>query len=456
MTLRPAYSARFRCIGSACEDTCCQGWSVPIDEATHQRYHALPMSPLRTLIVENLVRIEAATEKPSSSPPVFAKIKMDSANQCPLLSADCLCRIQTAYGEALLSHTCATYPRIVSIIDGVEERALTLSCPEAARLVLLDPALLDPVLLDAHAFAPIESAPAESAQPAAASPASPLDGWFHPLRRHAIALIRNRRYPLWQRLFLLSIFCRRIDSLNAPDPAAQQDLPLALPVFLSEFASTVAAGSLHTAMEALPVDRQTQLDAVLRLAGMMLHRSNVRPRFVECVQAFTAGIGNGSGATLESLTTHYALAHDRYFEPFFARHPHMLENYLVNTLFRCRFPLGRESARPPSLSTEFTRLSAQFALIKGLLIGVAGFHREAFSSEHVIHTVQAASKHFDHHPEFLSLAHTLLVESQLDGARGTAILQRNSDPVAPRPPTQSFPLPVFPGAATTAGSGWPA
>ena len=177
----------------------------------------------------------------------------------------------------------------------------------------------------------------------AAISGAPIVGWFHPIRDAAIALVRNRAYPLWQRLFLLGILCRRIDSINASDPAAQEELPLTLPVFLRELETTVASGALRTAMEALPVDRTAQLDAVLRLAGMMLHKSNVRPRFVECIQAFTAGIGNGPGATMESLTANYATVHDRYFEPFFTRHPHILENYLVNTVFRCGFPFGRES-----------------------------------------------------------------------------------------------------------------
>jgi lysine-N-methylase len=67
---------------------------------------------------------------------------MNGANQCPMLGEDRLCRIQAELGEGLLSHACATYPRIVHEIGGVEEKALTLSCPEAARLVLLTPNLL--------------------------------------------------------------------------------------------------------------------------------------------------------------------------------------------------------------------------------------------------------------------------------------------------------------------------
>jgi hypothetical protein len=177
---------------------------------------------------------------------------------------------------------------------------------------------------------------------------------------------------------------------------------------------------------------------------MMLHRSNVGPRFEECVNAFTTGIGNGPGATLESLTERSAQAYDRYYAPFFAQHPYILENYLINTILRLRFPFGKEDAqagKPLSMARECALLTAQFALMKGFLIGVAGFHREAFSAAQVVHTVQATSKHFEHHPEFLNLAYELLMESRMDGARGMAILLRNEEPKLPAAPEIHPPAP---------------
>ncbi len=77
------------------------------------------------------------------------------------------------------------------------------------------------------------------------------------------------------------------------------------------------------------------------------------------------------------------------------------------------------------MGREFALLAIQFALIKGLLIGVAGFHKEAFSSEHVVQTVQSASKHFEHHPDFLEEAQALLIANKLDNARGLTMLVRN-------------------------------
>jgi lysine-N-methylase len=428
--LHAAYAQSFHCIGSDCEDTCCQGWNVPIDQAAYEKYQNLPDSPLRTLIDANMLR-----SSEGATPAVFAQLRMNSEHQCPLLTADRLCQIQAELGEELLSHSCATYPRIINSIAGIQQTALALSCPEAARLVLLNPELLTPEPLDSDQERTSETkAHAESLDNTAGIelPAFPLSliSWFWPIRQLVLALVRNRSYPLWQRLFLLSIFCRRLDEISSGE------LAQSVPDFLGDFQAAVTSGTLRTGMEALPMDRAAQMDVVLRLAGMLLHRSNVRPRFVECVNAFTTGIGNGPGATLESLTGSSALAHDRYYAPFFAQHPYILENYLINSILRLRFPFGKEDAqagKPFSMARECAQLTAQFALMKGFLIGVAGFHREAFSAAHVVHTVQASSKHFEHHPEFLNLAYELLVESRMDGARGMAILLRNEEPKLPRP-----------------------
>ena len=34
---------------------------------------------------------------------------------------------------------CSAYPRVMNVVDDVLQRSLDLSCPEAARMVLLDP-----------------------------------------------------------------------------------------------------------------------------------------------------------------------------------------------------------------------------------------------------------------------------------------------------------------------------
>lgn len=415
----PSYTESFRCIGAACEDTCCSGWLVPIDRETHERFQALPAGPLRTLINSN-IQITPDGEARSKLP-TFATLRMTGTHQCPMLSEDRLCRIQAEYGETFLPPTCASYPRVVHKIGSIEEKALTLSCPEAARLVLLNPDLLSPV--HPTITEPVCNQIGDDKTELARSP----QAWFWSIRKCVLALVRNRTYPVWQRLFLLGLLCGQLDAI------ANGEIDCPIPSYLHDFEATVLAGSLRESMDTLPADCTLQLDVVLRLAGMLLTKCNASPRFFDCVRAFTAGIGNSPNATLQSLTARYAQAHDRFYAPFFNRHPYILENYLINTIFRCQYPFGRGGTSPscrPSLAREHASLTAQFALMRGLLIGVAGFHADAFSADHVVFTVQSASKHFEHHPDFLNQAYGLLAESRMEGHRGSAILLRQPGPKA--------------------------
>jgi lysine-N-methylase len=408
---------------------------VPVEQATWEKYHALPPSPFQ-ILVQSSVKLtsETAEAYPANVTPPYATIRMNSANVCPLLTEDKLCGIQAELGESLLSHTCATYPRIVHSVDGMKEAALTLSCPEAARHVLLNPNLMGRVGRTER-------------QSAAAKAQSNLAGFkvefktatdetvtappanFWEIREFILNLLRARTYPLWQRLFLLGVFCTRLDSIS------RGEVDRTVHEFILDFESTVATGSMRSAMANLPINPSAQLDIVLRLAGMMLHKSNVLPRFVECIESFTKGIGNGPGATLESLTAQYSLAHDRFYAPFFESNPNIMENFLVNTIIRCEFPFGKEgmkAGKQPAMAREFALLTAQFALMRGLLIGAAGHYGMSFSAANVVHTVQAATKHFEHHPEFLTMAHALLVESRMDGTAGLAILLRNAGTGRPK------------------------
>lgn len=405
--IRPGYSEGFRCIGPECEDSCCQGWAVPIDRAAYERYQALPASPLRVLLEENMVR----TQNEANSAH-YAKMRMTAELECPILTEEKLCRIHAELGEEFLCKTCATYPRMVSSIDNLEEKALSLSCPEAARLVLLDDGLMERGSGASYQFTWDGAEKGERR----------LLPYFWPIREAVFRLVRNRAYPLWQRLFLLGSFCRRLMA------AAGDETERGVATVLRDFPAAVESGALRTAMERIPADRTMQLDMVLQLAGLCRGRRSVNPRFVECLEWFKTGIGFGPEATMETLIAGYAEAHERRFAPFVAAHPQVLENYLINAIFRRQFPFGSKDGglvAEPDAVREFALLATQFALIKGLLIGVAGCHGENFSAAHAVHTIQAASKHFEHHAQFLDEMQALLVSTGRDNAQALTMLVRS-------------------------------
>jgi len=404
--LRPEYSQKFSCIGAACEDTCCAGWIVGIDQATYEKYQAIPQGPLRALIERSIERTEAG-----ASPAQFAVIRQLPSHACPFHSADRLCQIQVEHGEGFLSPTCANYPRTAHTIDKLEEQSLMLSCPEAARLVLTNRNLLAPLGTGVYHFTWDETASVSDPR-----------FYFWPIREFTIGLVRNRAYPLWQRLFLLGTFVRRLDGI------VRGEVDRTIPAFLRDFAAATASGNLRASMETVPAALGLQLEIVLRFVNLRLGNAFLGPRLTECLTAFASGVGDDPEMPMERRIERYVTAHRDHFLPFILKHPHVLENYLVNNLFRGLFPFGdrlRDPTAPLQMTREFSALAIQFSLIKGLLIGVAGYYKRAFSVEHVVQTIQTATKHFEHFPEFLLQAQQLLAMKNLDNAPGLTMLLRN-------------------------------
>lgn len=118
----PHYYGKFKCSADRCTDTCCTGWQIVIDEKTLDRYfhHAGAFgSRLR-----NSIDWKEGT---------FCQYE---GKRCAFLNEKNLCDIYTEAGPELFCKTCRTYPRHIEEFENVREISLSLSCPEAAKLIL--------------------------------------------------------------------------------------------------------------------------------------------------------------------------------------------------------------------------------------------------------------------------------------------------------------------------------
>lgn len=119
----PSYFKDFTCIASACEDTCCAGWSVVIDEEAYKCYQNIDGEfgeKLRSKIVEE------------DGDNVFVL----NGENCSFLNKNNLCEIYNELGEKSLCYTCRQYPRYMEEFFDLREMGISLSCPEAARIIL--------------------------------------------------------------------------------------------------------------------------------------------------------------------------------------------------------------------------------------------------------------------------------------------------------------------------------
>lgn len=137
--LAPRYQTRFACIGSACEDTCCAGWTIHVDEEHFREMRAV-LGETREGAALFDANVKRVSIKPTKERHALVVLN-SSSGRCNFLDDRSLCKLQSRYGERVLPTVCATYPRRQSVVhtttEDRREMALLLSCPEAARLALL-------------------------------------------------------------------------------------------------------------------------------------------------------------------------------------------------------------------------------------------------------------------------------------------------------------------------------
>ncbi|MEP6621058.1 MAG: flagellin lysine-N-methylase [bacterium] len=391
--LIPQYVGRFKCIGGACEDSCCQGWQVPIDRETYAKYRACPDEEL-------LVTMTAKVTKNRSNPTAanYAKIKMDADLVCPFLDTERLCSIQRKLGEEYLSLACTTYPRISNVVNEVLEQSMTMSCPEAARLALLNPA---PMEFDEVEQSTLSRNAMMYSLDARTVPAANAGHYFWELRIFTITLLQNREYTLGERLILLGMFYRKLAELVELGKA------LDIPELIASYTVNIERGLYREHLAELPARNPVQMLLLKQVVDVSLISGAVGRRYLECLNEFSLGIGNVDGALTEDVIRQYSDACEKYYEPFMKEHEYILENFLVNFVFRNLFPFNGQE----NVFENYVKLVVQYALIRTYLIGIAGYHKEAFNTGHVITLVQSFSKTIEHNNAYLKKLHGLLLAS---------------------------------------------
>lgn len=53
----PDYFKQFKCIGGKCEDSCCIGWDIDVDEKTFRQYMKLDNEEFNTILAKNMQKI---------------------------------------------------------------------------------------------------------------------------------------------------------------------------------------------------------------------------------------------------------------------------------------------------------------------------------------------------------------------------------------------------------------
>ncbi len=131
INIYPSYYKKFKCVAADCSDSCCAQWQIVVDDYTLQLY-----SEVQGELGEKLRSVQEIDEDGDC---VFRLCK----GKCPFWEKSGLCEIHRCLGEDYLCDTCREYPRAVQDYGDFAEHDLSLSCPEAAKIILSEDCLCE-------------------------------------------------------------------------------------------------------------------------------------------------------------------------------------------------------------------------------------------------------------------------------------------------------------------------
>lgn len=120
----PTYYKHFSCIADNCPDTCCAGWAVVADSESLKKY--------QNITGDFGQKIKSVLSVDEDGDTVFTPVN----NRCPFLLENGLCEMYTELGHEALCRTCRQYPRHITYFGARSETGISLSCPEAARIIM--------------------------------------------------------------------------------------------------------------------------------------------------------------------------------------------------------------------------------------------------------------------------------------------------------------------------------
>lgn len=383
--LKPRFVERFRCIGASCEDTCCSGWTVHVDKKTYKAYRKESVPALERMMA-NMTRLEGMGDR------AYGAIRtVGEQQQCPALH-DGICSVQAHLGESYLPEVCHEYPRTNRSLDGQVEQAITLSCPEAARLALLAEDAFDFVEAPIH----VRQSAVLGVVPRCGVPPALMAE----IRIFCLNLLRTRELAMWQRLALLGTFC---DMLDGVCERGEQET---IPVMIGDFIRLVEDGGLIATLDLIQPDHDAQAMVFATLWATKGFEST-SPHEQALMQQVAARFGADAHGQVsaERLVGAYRRGLGRLDEAL-ARAPWLLEHYLVNEVFSELFPFN--GATPYQ---SYVQLMARFGLLRLILAVQCNTEGEAPPIATMVSTVQLHCRRFQHVPGYTRRVNESLYES---------------------------------------------
>lgn len=367
MCIQPSNVEKFFCDASQCDEHCCQKWKITIDKDTYFRYLRIKDKLIRDRIISSIQKNKGKNVQDGE----FATIKLNKQMRCPLQDDDLRCFIQKNLGEPYLSYTCNMYPRRIHQLNGYFWQSIDVSCPLAAKAVLLD---REPLHL--------EHVPLKKKFLLKYVPDVKLHGLATILpvfQIFILSLIQNQRYCFRTRLAILGLFMEEASEVErSGDLEACRQL-------IQKFEALLETDEFQELIGSISSNRTKRVRYGLACMEIITCYVSIEDREKNFFSAFEQGLGLEGEMPILKLLARYGTARQDVYMPFMKEHSYILEKFFCNLIFQQSFPFLKNK----TLKMNFLCLLAIFETLDLFLTGLSAHYKEELKAKHVIGAMQA-------------------------------------------------------------------
>jgi lysine-N-methylase len=286
-------------------------------------------------------------------------------------------------GAQALSDTCRIYPRYLNQFGSQRESSLGISCPEAARVILLNPepiqfsSISPDSVIDEKSFTSYRFPLTSDGDPQ--QMAVLID-----FRAVIIAVLQFREISLGARVMLLGFLLDDANQIISNEKFAHASE--LLPTLESYIGMLAHPEQIEAQFAKIESSIPRKLDLTAQLIAQSISKAS--DRFKECLQSALEGLD----AKLDSkdMLSHYEKNYSAFYLPFFKDKEYIFENYLVNQIFTRLFPFTRGS-----YLDLYRELVCNLAVIQVLLVGIAAKNK-GLNEQLIIQLFQTFARNSNH------------------------------------------------------------
>ena len=385
------YMEKFSCIGPKCEDDCCHGWTVFIDKETYDKYEKIKDVSITEKISKYLKKNDSCNCEFN-----YGIMSMKENGICPMQEDTKLCEIHKKYGADALSTTCYVYPKMLNCIGKNREMSGALSCPEIARVALLNSEKIKFTFIDETKFnSKILKTAVKNIKSKEIN--SGWKSYIKEIRSAAIEIIQNRESKMIERVLYLGLFMKKLSEIAESGKTDEVEN------CIKQYIEEVRRVKEFKISKEITQNSKVHFDI---LKSICIARREMGEDFSYIYDKVFEKFEFDKEAD-DELIKRYEKNYFKYARRFFNENEYIMENFLVNELFQNVFPYGN------NIFKSYVELVIKYGLFKYITTAFAIENKE-LNNEILIESVYRYSRAFEHSQKFMDDMYERIKESGFD------------------------------------------